>query len=364
MNLFFDNIIFSLQQSGGISVVWYEILNRLLKDPDINIHLIDTPNQNYLRKNLSIPKSNILKNSLSKYPLIFQRYLNPSINGKGIFHSSYYRTTNSKNIINITTVHDFTYEYYRKGLPQIVHSNQKYRAIKKSQKIICVSENTKRDLLKFYPKTDENKIRVVYNGVDDLYHVLKKKNKEQLGDLVPYSVGEYALYIGDRISKYKKFNIAVKACKETRTPLVMVGGGNISNLEHLFLKSELGENNYSHLSGIINEQLNFLYNHALCLLYPSVYEGFGIPVIEAQKAGCPVIAVNISSIPEVIGPVSTLLNKPSADNMGELINQIKKNSGFTISQIEVGLKNSNRFSWDKCYQETKQIYKELYEDFF
>jgi len=364
MKLYLDNIIFSLQKAGGISVVWYELLKRVLNDSDYDARFLENVNENIFRAKINIPKELILKNPLSKFPLKIQRYLNPNyVDAKGIFHSSYYRIINNPRIVNVTTVHDFTYEYYRRGLPKWVHSYQKAEAIKRANKIICVSENTKNDVLKFIPNVQSSKIHVIYNGVDDTYRVISNPDKN-LKDLIPFSKNEFSLFIGDRKSGYKNFEVATRACKKIKTPLVIVGGGFLTKVEASFLVNELGVNNFIHLKGIENNQLNILYNNAFCLLYPSLYEGFGIPILEAQKAGCPVIAVNKSSIPEVIGPVSTLIENPTVENIVEMMLQLKNYSNFTTRQIEIGLVNSSRFSWDKCYQETKQVYKQLYEEYF
>lgn len=365
MEVFFDNIVFSLQKAGGVSVVWFELIKRVLNDPDFQPFFLDDrhSSQNIFRKQLDIPKEYITDNPLKKYPLYFQRYLNPhKLKGSGIFHSTYYRTVSNPNFLNITTVHDFTYEYYRKGLSKRVHSYQKYNAIKNSERIICVSNNTKSDLMKLYPEIDVNKISVVYNGVDDVYQILSDKTISNLKALTSFQSQEYVLFVGDRSSSYKNFKVVAETCKKTACPIVIVGGGAITREEKKYLKSLNVA--YNHLSGIDNSKLNLLYNHALCLLYPSLYEGFGIPVIEAQRAGCPVIAANFTSIPEVIGPVDTLLNEPSVENISELISQLKNNTDFVSTQIKIGLSNSKRFSWDKSYKETKKVYEEIYEEHF
>ena len=113
--------------------------------------------------------------------------------------------------------------------------------------------------------------------------------------------------------------------------------------------------------GITLEQLNKRYNEALCLLYPSDYEGFGIPVVEAQRAGCPVIAQRWSSIPEVIGADGLMVEHASpehmAQEMADIVRQLQ--SRPTEHIIRAGQKNARRFSWDNTYRLTKQVYTSL-----
>lgn len=364
MDILLDNIIFLLQKSGGISVVWFELLHRLLKDKEFNLKFIDFQTDNIFRANLNIPELFLLPDSLNAYPNKIHRYLNPKIKEKGIFHSSYYRIVKNPNIRNITTVHDFTYEYYRKGLPNIIHQIQKGTAIMNSKRVICVSQNTKEDLLKFYPKFKEDNIKVIYNGVDNVYHPALIKHDSIIKHLIPFSSGEFVLYIGDRKSSYKNFNLAVNACKISNQPLVMVGGGMLSVKETQLLNNKLGVNNFKLLNGITNKQLNLIYNHAFCLLYPSLYEGFGIPILEAQRAGCPVISTNNSSIPEVAGKGAILLDDVSDYSIADALNLIKNDSTAVLNLKEKGLENSHRFSWDICYEQTKKVYTEVYQTYF
>ena len=175
MTLLLDNIIFSLQKSGGVSKVWSELLHRILDDNQLDPNFLMYPNSNIFANKISISKKQIQPiNSL--LPLSIERYLQPSIKDfKGVFHSSYYRYIKNKHVFNITTVHDFTYEYFRKGLPKVIHSYQKSKAILNADHIICVSKHTKCDLLKFYPKISPSKITVVHNGVDTVFQISESK---------------------------------------------------------------------------------------------------------------------------------------------------------------------------------------------
>lgn len=354
MKIIIDNIIFYLQSSGGVSVVWTEIVERLLKEKKIDLKFIEYGvTNNIFRRSLRINDKLIL----NKNPLFLKvkRYISPIVrfNDKFIFHSTYYRLCKNKNAVNITTVHDFTYEYFfKENLGKKLHCKQKYYAIKKSDYIVCISESTKNDLLKFIPNVDENRIRVIYNGVSNSYKVLKK---ERLNNL-PYSKESYILFVSGRINR-KNFSLAVESVALTKYNFVIVGPPLTINERKLLDSKLLGR--YTLLQNLNNEELNVIYNYAYCLLYPSSYEGFGIPVIEAQKAGCPVIAYNASSIPEIIGNTPLLMNELSSKEILNKLNKLSEN-GERESIIKNGLINSSRFSWDKTYDQYLSLYKEIF----
>lgn len=364
MKLYFDNIVFLLQKAGGISVVWYELLKRTLTDPDIEPFFINRPSGNIFQGRLELPDHSLLKDPFDILPVAVQRYLNPNyIKGEGIFHSSYYRTVRKSGIINISTVHDFTYEYFWRGLKRFVHSSQKTNAIRNSHYIICVSENTKQDLLKLYPGIEGDKVKVIYNGVDESYRPVDQKEDKKISHFIPFSANEYILFIGDRKSSYKNFKLTVEASARIKRPLVMVGGGPLALKEKEHLNANLGSSGYYQIGDIGNSELNLLYNHAFCLLYPSEYEGFGIPVIEAQKAGCPVVTSSKSSIPEIAGNGALMVDRIDLDSISDKLYFLQNDSGARENLIGRGFQNADRFSWDTCYVQTKQLYTEAYERF-
>jgi glycosyltransferase involved in cell wall biosynthesis len=356
MKIIFDNIIFSQQNVGGISIVWYELLKRVLKQDVIQPVFIEykANRLNHFRKLLALSEDRIqLK---CQFLLKLRRYLNPviSVKEKTIFHSSYYRTCNHPLIYNITTVHDFTYERYYKGLAKWLHCQQKYRAILHSHAIICISENTKKDLLEILPEIDQKKIRVIYNGVSEDY--FKLPNVEQLQ--LPFPVKSYVLFVGSRIA-YKRFDFAVDVICEENMNLVIVGGGELTSKERLLLDTKLGVDKYRKMGAISGSILNQLYNGANCLLYPSEYEGFGIPVIEAQKAGCPVIAFEGSSVKEIAGNAGLLFSAYDVNLVSTYFDSLE-NQEFRNEIIDKGLKNADKFSWDKSFNQIMEVYQDAF----
>lgn len=353
MQINYDNIIYSLQKAGGISIYWTELIKRIVKKDNVSFY--ESQNSNIFRKEIVIvtkEESGINFNILRYLPFI------KKLPSKSIFHSSYYRVALQKDVVNITTVHDFTYEYFRSGLAKYIHVWQKGFAIKKSDGIICVSENTKKDFIKFYPMIDESKIKVIYNGVGDEFINLENPKEYLTDEFERLKDKKYILYIGDR-SSYKNFDIAVEVLKKLYDySFVVVGGQEFSMSENENMKDI--KNRVYHFRGIGGDKLNTLYNNAFCLLYPSSYEGFGIPISEAMKAGCPVVSTNISSIPEVAGDSGLLVDEIKVDNFK---NEIKKleNNEFRSELINKGLEQSKKFSWDKCFDDTYSFYQKVWD---
>lgn len=353
LNIVLDNIIFNLQKSGGISVVWRELLKRFCMNQNLNVNFLE-----YTNANFTVPKQWLSSrvHVLRKCSILLRvrRYLNPRVrmNEDFIFHSSYYRTSSSRFAINITTVHDFTYEYFGCGLKRKIHCWQKHRAIRNSDYIICISENTKFDLLKFLPDINVERITVVYNGVSDDYFVIKDKDINDFK--LPFKRKTFVLFVGAR-SGYKNFELAVNALVNSSLNLVVVGEP-LTKQENALLENKLGKERYKYVGRVSNSELNFLYNNAYCLLYPSAYEGFGIPVLEAQKAGCPVIAYDCSSIPEIIGKTPLLMKKLSVSEIGRGI-ELLRDQDIRENIINQGLENVKRFTWDRTYEQTYAIYQ-------
>lgn len=344
----FDNIIYSLQQSGGISSQWAMLQNGLLYNDEVKLLFLERNDalNNIYRKSVDLPIEKLvgLKHN---YPLIIDRYRNVRVEDimPAIFHSSYYRCVDDKDVKSVVTVHDFTYERYMAGLRRYVHCKQKYNTINKADVVVCVSENTRNDLLHYLPDIDKDKIMVVHNGVsDDFYPIVGAERGDRL------------LYVGSR-AKYKNFGYVVEALSETSYHLDICGTP-LSIKEQEYLNRKLGSDRYTVYSNVDNHRLNELYNRAKCFIYPSSYEGFGLPIVEAQKTGCPVIALNASSIPEVIGETPLLLSELSQK---ELLSALKKLESPTLFEdiSKLGLENVTKFTCQSMIKGYEEIYREI-----
>ena len=355
MRLVLDNIIFELQKSGGISVVWYELLTRLLQSSSMDIQFIDNPEtDNYLRRRLTIGDQRIIGRSRC---VSITRALPVRVDLRQpfVFHSSYYRYCTNPLAVNVSTIHDFTNEIFGKGIKKQVHSWQKFRALRKSDYIICISEHTKKDLRCFLPDIAEERIRVIYNGVSDDYHVIEHLQEKDL-QVLPFPEGSYVLFVGSR-ADYKNFDLVVRCVAQSQYHLVIVGP-ELTEKELELLKSCMAADRYKQMHGVPNQMLNVLYNRALCLAYPSSYEGFGIPVVEAQKAGCPVIAYDATSVKEIAGNSSFLMSELSDRCFMEKLRLLKSREVVEETRSQ-GIVNARRFTWDVMYQSYAHLYEEI-----
>lgn len=346
MRIVFDNIVYALQKAGGISVVWSNLIKRIAASHE-NVLFLEYPNHNISRKAINLPIDKT--KPLTGKNIYFKRYLDPNVkeNKPFIFHSSYFRISNNPNAINVTTVHDFTYELYVKNpLKRWLHCWQKHHAIWKSDYVVCISENTKADLLRFLPGFPEERIKVIYNGIDrNIFYPTKDRHTE-----------DYALFVGNR-DPYKNFDkIIDPLCRLSLT--LKIVGAPLNDTEVKMLKHH--KCRYKYIGRVNDDTLNQLYNNAFCLLYPSEYEGFGLPVLEAQSAGCPVIAFNGSSTKEIIGNTPLLLQTTSSDEIMSKISMLN-DPVIRHSIVTEGMANAALYSWDKMATEYDLLYKEIEE---
>jgi len=331
-----DGIIFHLQRAGGISVLFKEILRRL---PRNRFTLIGYQPQ---------PPLEIADAAYAYRRLrLLERYRAVNIpSDTKVFHSTYYRVPQSAKVRVAVTVHDFVYERFAPLVRRLVHSQQKRRAIQRADHIICVSESTKRDLVELYGAEIGSRATVIPNAASPVFRPLRS--------VTPRS---QVLFVGAR-GGYKNFTSVVKAVSQIPgLTLAFVGGGPTTGAERRTLNSLLA-GRYRALGFLSQEDLNLQYNVSVCLVYPSLYEGFGIPILEAMQAGCPVLAVAASSVPEVAGDSAILLPSGQPDEICSGIMSLLDGHARQ-ALINKGLKQSTKFSWDATYQKTVEVYDNL-----
>ncbi len=312
-----DNIIFDLQEIGGISNYWFNLL-KIFKNIN-NIYYFENnhKNKNYYRSLIDLPNNQCIKDK-SIFPIKIKRYLPINNIDKyydfDVFHSSYYRYANW-GIKNVTTVHDFMYEKFlsKFNCKRLIHSIQKSLALKNSDYIIGVSKNTLDDMIEYFPELKGKKKQVIWHGIsDDFYLLHKEKNFITIQNQKLYD-NSYYFYFGNR-SGYKNFNLLLEAYygllkRSNNLPkLVVASGGDFTKIEKKLIDEMNIDQVVIKLDKLSQEELNYLYNYCTGFIYPSLYEGFGMPILEAMKAGAPVACSNTSSLPEVAGEAAIYFN--------------------------------------------------------
>lgn len=348
----FNNLVFVGQISGGVSLVWKYVIRKFINHDGVLFLEYKHSMNNIFRQQLNIDEK---QQYILKGGSYLNRLIAPGlkfINDKIIYITSEYNLLKRENVFNIIIIHDFIYELYSpKSFSYYFNVIPKSNAIRKSDAIICVSENTRRDLFTFFPSLPSEKVTVIHNGVSDDF----KLNAPLSALFLMLNPQKYVVFIGAR-SSYKNFKLTVDSLhySDLNLQLVIVSNQPLNRSEVTYLNQKLGCGRYFLFNKLSNSDLNGLYSNAFSLMYLSKYEGFGIPVLEAQRSGCPVIASVLSSIPEVGGngyiPVETLDVQSVSNAIKKLLDQ-----SVRIQIIEKGYANSMRFSWEKT--------SELYFDF-
>lgn len=269
----------------------------------------------------------------------------------------------------IITIHDmmsFKREYFKPISRSRVQNLIKISA-KRAQKIITISENSKMDIIRIL-KMPEDKIKVIYNGVDSEY---KQVNDKSRLDSIKEKYGinrKFIQYIGS-LKASKNIPRLIEAYSRLpesilrKYALVITGGKGWKSKEIFFrVKALCLENNVVFTDFVDDNDLPLLLNAATLLVFPSLYEGFGIPPLEAMSCGIPVIASNASSIPEVVGDAALLFDPYNVEEMTETMYRVLIDKQLRDKLIKRGFEHVKQFSWENSARETLQVYKEVYRN--
>ena len=340
----FDGAIFGLSRIGGVNTYAWEILRRLAATPDVSLTL-GMPRQVISGKS-GQSDALLLPTVHDRLPGKIGRYLSSPL-GNDIVHSSYYRSARSKNSKSVITVYDFVHERYFTGLQRAIHSSQKQRACESASAILCISENTRIDLLDTYPHIDPAIAHVTHLALDhDVFYV---------PDIVYPGLTETVVYVGQRTS-YKRFDLAVQAVALSGFRLAIVGAA--VNQQEADLLNRVLPDHWSALGFVDDATLRDVYAGAYAFIYTSDYEGFGLPIIEAQACGCPAVVADRSSFPEVGGSAALYASEQSAEAYAECLTRLN-NIGTRNQVVAAGLQNSAKFNWNHTFDMTLSIYRNL-----
>lgn len=368
MKVTYDYQIFSLQRYGGISRYFLELAKELSTLPVadlkvgvnaplyVNNYLADAPD--YLHvfgKHLPVfrgAESVSRKVNAACSPLLMTA-LRPDI-----VHETYYASHSvaPRHSRVVITVYDMIHELFSQSFSNEERiSTLKRQAINRADHVICISENTRQDLIRLFDVPVE-KTSVVHLGFS-----LTTSNVANVA-IKELAARPYLLYVGLR-GGYKNFENLLRAYAsqswiKDSFDLIAFGGGTFTVEERKIIEM-LGVDSRVRQFGGGDEVLAALYKRAALFIYPSLYEGFGIPPLEAMSYGCPVVCSGTSSIPEVVGGAARLFDPLSIDSLVTAMLDVLQSVEISEELRALGLERVKEFSWHRCALETYAIYQQV-----
>ncbi|AJA46337.1 putative mannosyltransferase [Clostridium pasteurianum DSM 525 = ATCC 6013] len=372
MRIAFDARGINWYKGTGIGTYAENLIKNLILIDKLNKYILYWSGENYEKfKN----NNTIIRMASRRYHRFFQEYFFPKDIKKDnidIYHISQNGIGLSQNIncLKVVTIHDLIPYImpetvgrgyllkFLKDMPQI---------ISEADAIITVSEYSKKDILKFFP-INPDKVFVTPLAADKIYKPLDKNYcKKYISK--KYNINSpFILYLGG-FSARKNVSSLIKSYEKVSKDiskdikLVICGSkkDDIENLIRMKLNSKISEN-IIFTDFIPNEDLPIFYNSCEVFVYPSLYEGFGLPPLEAMSCGTPVITSNTTSIPEVTGNSALLIDPQNIDMLSEKLYKVLTSDLIKKDLSNKGLKRSLEFSWIKTAQDTLEVYEKIYRE--
>lgn len=359
MQILYDGIIYSSQKVGGINRYFDNIISRLPIDFCPILTTVRPSNEPHpYHPNLKLfsyrrfrPKRVSLWLASHYFQVI------ETLNKYQIFHPTNYslitrRKFQTKRSPIVLTVYDMIHEIYADLIDQNGEAAEiKRRAILAADIILCISENTKRDLLERYSLPEE-RVWVTYLATDF------NPNFGYGNEYIPPE--PFFLYVGRRHT-YKNFNSLLTAFSKiiSKVPDIRlcVVGSQFNSSEQTIIAQMNINKQIQHFDYITDSHLAKLYRNCIAFVYPSLYEGFGIPLLEAMICQAPVIASNTSSIPEVVGDAGLLFDPSSISDLADRLIFLLENTAERERLMAKGLEQTQKFSWDKTVTKTVEAYR-------
>lgn len=394
MKILFDHQAFEMQAYGGISRYHFELLQGLSNSENILPRVsIKRTNNEYLKKireNILLPGdiqgfsgkkiapfdpyNPIIPSSIWQIKTFINKVKNRNIREENIknsikqlqdgnydiFHPTYYDPyfcNHLKGHPFVITIHDLIQEKFPEFFPLRDEAiERKMLLIEQADHIIAVSESTKKDIITFYD-TPPDDISVVYHGCDH-----SKASPEVIPENTLQIPKKFFLYVGDR-QFHKNFYFMLESISPLLKKLpdyyiVCCGGGQMLEPEKQFFKKLHLSDKIIHVDSS-EKTLGYCYNNAIALIYPSLYEGFGIPIIEAFSHKCPVIASNIPTTIEIGENAFSGFEPKDPGSFRQAVNKILSDPSYRETNVLMGKRLSEKFSWDRAVRDTIQVYNRV-----
>lgn len=367
MRIAYDSQAFTMQPYGGVSRYCLRLAQHLQAQGETATIFAPFHRNRYLRQ---APANLVQGRYLRAYPpktTDLAGVINLAIARRRIrrwqpdlIHETYYGTYRGAlgPWARVVTVYDMVHELFPDSFTNARQiTGLKRAAVDRADHVICISANTQADLVKLFGVSPD-KVSVVPLGFDRVC-----APGESLAAAPPDLLTPYLLFVGNR-GGYKNFAQLLRAVAHAPKlrqdfSVVAFGGGSFGQAE-MALVEELGlpRHRVLHRQGD-DSLLGQLYRGAAALVYPSLYEGFGLPPLEAMAQGCPVISSDRSSMPEVIGDAGEFFDPTSPESMATAIKRVVYSPSHTQALRELGQRRLTQFTWERCAEQTLALYRSL-----
>ena len=359
--ILYDHQMFTFQRYGGVTRYFADLMYNLPQgeftaDAPMKFcenHYVTETYGNKFDK-LSFPKNYRIRRRIYELANDFVAKKAIKDGDYDIFHPTYYNpyflnSLKKRQKPLVLTIHDMTFERFPQEVLVYDKTIQnKRRLVGEADHIIAVSENTKKDIVEILG-ADPNKISVVYHGY------------KPIAEPAPQLFDRYILYVGER-KGYKNFMpwlTAIRPLFELDKSLKVVCTGGAFTQAEQSVFAEWGiTDRILHIQAN-DAQMASLYRHALCFVYPSLYEGFGIPILEAFANGCPVCLSNASCFPEVAADAATYFNPNDADSMYSTMKELLNSTALREELCTKGTARGKDFSIERMVEQTCNVYRKL-----
>lgn len=364
MRVLFDSQAFDIQRFGGVSRYFAELIDALrqhkLATPITpflfteNSHLLKKrratiwPTPTWLERRNGGYYAKRFNDLATKAALAFQF--------GNVFHMTFYNVALLKHVRCplVVTIYDMIPELFPQYFPnpKLVHPH-KEEMCQRADAIICISHHTKFDLIRLFG-IDPGKISVTHLGISPGWN----KRTQSIAGLPD----RYILFVGQR-GGYKNFSQLVNSVGRLMKTggdfhLVCIGGGKLTPGEQA-LVHEVGLSAHVHQMSAMDQQLSYCYSKALAFVFPSLYEGFGLPVLESFSSSCPVILSNRGSFPEVAGNAALYFDPDQPESLDDAIRRLLGDETLRASLIDRGHKRAREFTWEKTAIQSLAVYRGL-----
>lgn len=361
MRILYDHQGFTIQRYGGISRYFYELINQLMVYADVRISVsLKVSNNGYIANSGWVKPFPFFPGINANKKVVLMKKINEAISLQrwregdfDVFHPTYYDLYYLKYETHkpvVITFHDLIHEkFLRSDRETLLH---KRKALIRADRVIAISSNSKNDLISYY-SVPEDKIKVI-----PLASSLKRCT-----DGLDQVSQRYLLFVGNR-DRYKNFDFFITSIASLLTSkrdlfLYCAGGGAFTRDERSLLHDLRLEKKVRLFPIVSDEKLEQLYTNALAFLFPSLYEGFGIPLLEAMNCGCPIGSSGTSALPEVAGNAALYFDPTDRDAILHVAETLVEQPSVRSALKANGEVRAKEFSWNRTAQKTYLVYQDL-----